>query len=112
MGRAKSFLLLLLFLLVSVSFTVGQMEGVRGIAGSIRVGEGRLPDQRARVRLLNSSGALQQEVYAETSGGFAFSRLPAGDYTVEVALIGFQTARQAVSVLSLPRYRAVVLVTL
>lgn len=114
LGRAiGGFFLTLVFAVgVSVPDAWAQLEGGRTILGSIRVGEGSLPKERARVRLFNTSGALQQEVHAETSGSFSFNRLKAGEYFVEVALHGFETVRQPVSVLPLAQYRATILIAL
>src|SRR2546425_12998999 len=72
------------------------LEAGRTIVGTIRLEGGVTPHHRARVRLFNSAASPQDEIFAETSGRFIFNGLPAGEYMVEVLLIGFETARQPV----------------
>jgi tetratricopeptide (TPR) repeat protein len=100
MGRASRGLLLTLVLFAAFGCCFAeQLAGGRGVWGWIRVGQDRVPNQWAQVRLYNSSRALQKEVKTDSAGSFALGVLSPGDYYVEVTLPGYETVQQPINVL-------------
>jgi len=106
-GSLRFFLPFLLLLLTSTG-ALAQLAGGRSITGTVRVGEGRTPDQRVRVRLFATGGGLREEIYTDSSGKFNFGGLAPGDYVVECAAPGYVPARESVLILGMAGYRAVV----
>jgi len=100
MGRASWGWLLSLVLFAAVSGCwAEQLEGRRGVWGWIRIGQGTVPNEWARVRLFNSSRALLKEVTTDSTGAFSLGALSAGEYLLEVTLPGFKPAQQPINVL-------------
>jgi hypothetical protein len=80
----------LLLLLLVPGLLSAQLANVGGIAGTVRDPAGAVVP-KALVVAVNQGTAARQETRTDTSGGYIFTLLPIGNYTVTVTQPGFAT---------------------
>lgn len=66
--------------------------GTAFLAGQVMDAGSNTPVPGARVAMFSNRGARPEAVFADTNGRFFFANLPAGTYTIDVAMAGYQPA--------------------
>src|SRR6267142_4963094 len=82
----------LVFLVVMPGLLLAQQANLGGISGTVR-DPGAALVTGAQVVAVNEGPTLRQEVKTDTGGGYVFTLLPVGTYTVTVTQSGFVTAQ-------------------
>lgn len=90
MSKRSTLALTALLLLSVAGFAQNSM-----IRGKVRGSDGAIVNN-ATIELRGSTGAVIGQVFSRNDGDFSFSRLPAGEYEVEVTMSGYEPTTQRV----------------